>query len=58
MEDDVYTSRANGVELTRPYPKVVKATHGIGWLMSVVGIAQVIVGALLFAGARFLYACA
>lgn len=54
----MYTSRANGVELTRPYPKVVKATHGIGWLMSVVGIAQVIVGALLFAGARFLYACA
>lgn len=56
MEDDVYASRATGVELTRPYPKVVKVSHGIGWLMGAVGIAQVIVGSLLFAGTRCVYA--
>lgn len=49
----MYTSRANGVELTRPYPKVVRVSHGIGWLMSIVGVAQVIVGSLLFAGTRY-----
>lgn len=41
---------AYGMEVTRPYPIIVKASHGLGWLLVAAGVAEVVVGSLLFRG--------
>jgi len=50
QEDDIETRRASGISLTRPFPRVVKASHALGWVLIAAGLAEVVVGSLLFKG--------
>eukprot|EP00903_Cladosiphon_okamuranus_P008497 g8164.t1 len=48
VEDDEHTRRTSGIALTRPFPRVVKASHALGWILIAVGLAEVVVGSLVF----------
>lgn len=50
VEDDEQTRRSSGIALTRPFPRVVKASHVLGWLLIAVGLAEIVVGSLVFNG--------
>lgn len=50
VEDDAQTRRNSGVEVTRPFPRVVKASHALGWLLIAVGLAEIVIGSLIFKG--------
>lgn len=50
LEESQEMRRARGVEITRPFPNIIKVSHAVGWLLVVVGISEVIVGCILFKG--------
>ncbi|CAM9542579.1 unnamed protein product [Ectocarpus fasciculatus] len=48
VEDDDEARRMSGISLTRPFPRIVKASHVLGWILIAAGSAEVVVGALIF----------
>ncbi|CAM9410289.1 unnamed protein product [Ectocarpus sp. 12 AP-2014] len=48
VEDDEEARRMSGISLTRPFPRIVKASHVLGWILVAAGSAEVVVGALIF----------